>query len=404
MQTIEISLSQLDTNQATQPTLLSQEELTRLLNKPDLSIESNHAIGLLVNKISCALQSKYQINPQIERGHPIVSLEDNYYALNYDKNEITLSSRYTKYITSDTILRTQMSSVIPSLLRHYKLNEKMDSEDKLWLCPGLVYRRDVRDKTHVGEPHQMDIWYLTKEVKTREDLLGLVESLISVIENQLNQETKQSVKKGKLKNTNIQWRYNETSHNYTDNGIEVEIYHNGVWLEILECGLISKQLLINQGLDGYSGLALGLGLERLVMIMKDIKDIRTLYSDDERIKAQLTHLNKYKEVSLQPSIKRDLSVAVDQQLLIEEMTENLVSHLNELTLLQIESISLVQQYSYESLPSIARSRLGMNETQKNMLIRIVLRDLSKSLTSEEANSIYNEIYGIIHKGTIGYVI
>ena len=50
----------------------------------------------------------------------MVTVEDNYYTLGYLKDEITLSERYTKYITENTMLRTQMSSVIPKLLRNYK--------------------------------------------------------------------------------------------------------------------------------------------------------------------------------------------------------------------------------------------------------------------------------------------
>lgn len=393
---------------------LNETELTRLLNKKDLTQENTHAIGILVGKIADTLSLHYNTQAQIKRGSPIVSLEDNYYSLNYDKNEITLSSRYTKYLNENLILRTQMSSVIPSLLREYKSNIELDNielnnTNQLWLCPGLVYRRDVRDKTHVGEPHQLDIWYLTKEVKTREDLLDLVKTLIGLIEDLINTNLQAKAKAKakdlkKVKETKIKWRYNETSHNYTDNGIEVEIYHNGVWLEILECGLISQNLLKNHGLEGYGGLALGLGLERLVMILKNISDIRTLYSEDIRIKDQLKNLNLYKEVSIQPSIKRDLSVAVDNDLLIEELIEDLLSQVEEGLQEKIESISLVNETHYKDLPQVAIDRLGLLDNQKNMLIRIVLRDLSKSLTSEKANEIYTIIYEKIHKGSNGYKI
>jgi phenylalanyl-tRNA synthetase alpha chain len=30
-------------------------------------------------------------------------------------------------------------------------------EDLLLVCPGLVYQRDVRDRLHAGEPHQVDL-------------------------------------------------------------------------------------------------------------------------------------------------------------------------------------------------------------------------------------------------------
>jgi len=164
-------------------TYLSQEEIQSLLDKEDLSENKNHCINLAVNLIQQKLEKHYQLKSQIEKGSRIVTLDDNYYTLGYDKDEITLGSRYTKYISENTILRTQMSSVIPSILRNYKKDG-----DKLYLCPGIVYRRDVKDKTHVGEPHQMDIWHLTKEKKNRNDLLELVSLIISVIENVTNKE------------------------------------------------------------------------------------------------------------------------------------------------------------------------------------------------------------------------
>lgn len=366
---------------------LTQIEIQKLLKKKDLT-QTNHAIGIIVNEIKDILSKKYDEEIYIEKGNVIVSLEDNYYALNYQKDEITLTSKYTKYLNEHEILRTQMSSVIPSLLRKYQ--QKQLNNNQLWMCPGIVYRRDVRDKTHIGEPHQLDIWYVNKEKHNRESLLDLVSSIISVIE--------------KYKKQKVQWRYNETSHNYTEAGIEVEINHKGQWLEILECGLISKKILLAHGIENQGGLALGLGLERLVMIIKDISDIRALYSENELIKKQMLNLQSYKEISRQPSIKRDLSIALNEKITIEELTEKIYDQLNLDLKDKIESISLLNESLYSDLPKIAQERLGMKPQQKNMLIRVILRDIAKTLTSNEANDIYTQIYNITHENKSGYNI
>lgn len=366
-------------------TYLSKEEIQHLLNKEDLSENSEHCISLAVNLIKQKLENHYNIKAEIEKGSKIVSLEDNYYILGYDKDEITLSSRYTKYINENTILRTQMSSVIPSLMRNYKKDG-----NKLYLCPGIVYRRDVKDKTHVGEPHQMDVWYLTKEKKNRTDLLELVSLIIEVIENVTSKK--------------IEWRYNETSHNYTEEGIEVEIKYKGNWLEILECGLISQKLLDRHQLSTYSGLALGLGLERLVMIMKDIDDIRVLLDKRPSIQSQLNNLKKYKPISNQPATKRDLSIAIEEKINEEELTELILKNIEKQTQNLIETIKIISQTSYENLPEVAKKRLGIQKGQKNVLLRIVLRDLEKTLKSQQTNQIYNQIYKKIHQGNAGYWI
>lgn len=366
---------------------ISENSQRDLLSKEDLSQNKNHAIGIVVNEIKNLLEKEYLLNANMEYGEKIVSVDDNYTNLGYKKTEVTLSERYTKYISENTMLRTQMSSVIPSLLRGYKKDE---AGDKLYLCPGIVYRRDVRDKTHVGEPHQMDVWLVTKKIQTRIDLLNLVKLIISVIEKNLKQK--------------VDWRYTETSHNYTDDGIEVEINYKGKWLEILECGLISRELLKNHNLEGYSGLALGMGLERLVMIIKNIEDIRVLYDKREEVMIQMRDLKKYKIVSNQPSTKRDLSVAVDSHMNEEEITELIMSNLDNKLAILIEEIKILAETSYKDLPDVAKERLGIKEMQKNILLRIVLRDLVSSISSEEANTIYSKVYEGIHAGEAGYKI
>jgi len=58
------------------------------------------------------------------------------------------------------------------------------------------------------------------------------------------------------------------------------------WLEVLGCGVIHPQIMKNCGLEGQVGWALGLGLDRLAMKLFDIRDIRTLWSNDENVSCQ----------------------------------------------------------------------------------------------------------------------
>lgn len=366
---------------------LSESELQKSLGILDLTNNPNHAISLLVAKIQKALELKYQVPAQVERGSPVVLKVDNYDHLGYPDTEVTLSSRYTRYVDEEKMLRTQMTSVIPGVLKSYSKNPR----NQLYLCPGMVYRRDVVDRTHVGEPHQMDVWYLQKGVMTRTDLLELIEVIVSVV--------------GEVLKTKLTYRCNETSHHYTDDGLEVEINYQGRWLEILECGLAGKRLLKSSGInpEEYGGLALGMGLDRLVMIAKGIGDIRVLRDPDERVQNQMINLDKYKEVSKQPAIKRDLSLAVSEGLLLEELSEKIMNTLGTQASL-VEEIKLVAQTSYHDLPEVARKRLGIQPGQDNYLVRIILRHPSRSIPTEEANDVYKNLYGQIHEGEGGYVM
>ena len=360
---------------------LTNDELEKSLSIEDLTNNNQHAIGIITNEIISNLGSLYKIKPYIVRTSPIVSPIDNYNKLYYPTDTITLSSRYTRWISEDKILRTQMTSCIPNEL------QKIEN-DTLLICPGIVYRRDVVDKTHVGEPHQMDIWKLSNTEKyDRTDLLKMVGVVVDSIL------------------PNIKWRYNETKHYYTKDGIEVEVYINGDWLEILECGIALPKLLDDSGLDSniWSGLAMGIGIDRSVMLRKGINDIRILRNSDDRISNQMKNLDVYKEISLQPQIKRDMSIAVDNEIDAEQLGD-VIRQLMGDDINIIETVSIKGEWSYSELPEHVSKRLGMNESMKNILLSVIIRPIGKSMKREEANLIYNKLYNSLHEGDIGYYI
>ena len=60
------------------------------------------------------------------------------------------------------------------------------------------------------------------------------------------------------------------------------------WIEILGCGMVHPKVLQNCGIDPekYSGFALGMGLERVVMRRYNIDDLRLFYENDVRFLKQ----------------------------------------------------------------------------------------------------------------------
>ena len=55
---------------------------------------------------------------------------------------------------------------------------------------------------------------------------------------------------------------------------------------------------------------------------------------------------------------------------------------------------------YAELSTGARQRLGIEPQQKNVLVRLVIRDLQRTLTSHEANEIRDTVYGVLHEGSV----
>lgn len=367
---------------------ITEEQKQKLGEIKDLTLDSNHAIGIAMNGIISALEKKYSLSADIHRGSHIVSRDNNFYKLGYDDSEVTLGGCYTKYVDEHNVFRTQMTSVIPGTLED--LSKDSSWREKLIVCPGMVFRRDVVDKTHVGQPHQMDVWRLIKDKQlNRQDLLELVDVIVDEMSMLLKEK--------------IKWKYNETSHHYTEDGIEVEIYYRGKLLEILECGLAGRKLLANSGIpSNYSGLALGMGLDRFVMIVKDIEDIRILRDSDPKIRAQMQDLSKFKPVSKQPCIKRDLSLAIPKNMTIEDLTEEAMCYMGDRVSI-VEEFKLVSVNDGRLLPEMVTAKLGLDpDKHDNWLVRLTMRHVSQSLTSEEADSVYKMLYKLLHRGSVGY--
>jgi phenylalanyl-tRNA synthetase alpha chain len=82
--------------------------------------------------------------------------------------------------------------------------------------------------------------------------------------------------------------------------MQIDVETPAGWLELAECGLVRAGILRNSGLDPrrWSGLALGMGLDRALMLRKGVDDIRLLRSDDPRIAAQMLDLEPWRPVSV----------------------------------------------------------------------------------------------------------
>ncbi|MFP3547873.1 hypothetical protein SB748_31325, partial [Rhizobium sp. SIMBA_035] len=85
-------------------------------------------------------------------------------------------------------------------------------------------------------------------------------------------------------------------HPYTQQGLQVDVRMDGEWLELAECGLMAPHLFEQAGLDptNWNGLALGMGLDRALMLRKGIPDIRLLRSTDRRIEEQMKNLEPWR--------------------------------------------------------------------------------------------------------------
>ena len=64
----------------------------------------------------------------------------------------------------------------------------------------------------------------------------------------------------------------------------------------------------------------------------------------------------------------------------------------------IESLLIKAETLYADLPPVAHQRMGMKPGQKNVLLQLTIRHLTRTLTDTEANNIRNQVYQLLHEG------
>ncbi|WP_448639671.1 PheS-related mystery ligase SrmL [Geodermatophilus sp. URMC 63] len=369
-------------------TLLSARDLQAALELRDLSdpADGPHAMQLLLEDLLTALTDAWPCTLEVQRRRPLVSVEDNYDRLGYAPEDVTRDVRYSRYAAETVMLRSHTSAGIPPALRALAATSTAEAEvDVLLALPGLCHRRDSIDRLHVGTPHQLDLWRIGTGAAAgpldEDDLQQMVELLVGVVL------------------PGARWRTQPARHPYTDRGRQVDVHTPTGWVELAECGLAASHVLAGAGLDPgrWSGLALGLGLDRALMLRKGIDDIRLLRSTEPRTAAQLRDLRPWRPVSSRPPVRRDLSIVVDtpadDELLGDTVRAALGSAADEL-----ESVRIVTSTGYADLPRAARDRLGLRPDQVNVLLRLVLRPLSGTLTDQRANELRDEVYAAVHRG------
>ncbi|MFH8760360.1 PheS-related mystery ligase SrmL [Streptomyces atroolivaceus] len=364
------------------PAHLSAEQLAHDLSIRDLSdpADGPHALQIVLRHAVDALADRWGSQVRWWRGERTVTVEDNYDNLGYRPDDITRDTRYTRYVDDQRMLRSHSSALIPSALRALAAEP---ADDVLLVCPGLVYRRDSIDRLHTGMPHQVDLWRLTRRSTpmTTADLGQMVTTLLDALL------------------PGAEHRHEDRVHPYTLSGRQVDVDSDGEWIEVAECGLAHPKVLERAGLDAsWSGLALGMGLDRMLMLLKGIPDIRILRSAEPSVAAQMADLTPYRPVSAMPAVRRDLSVAVDRHDLAEDLGDRVRDALGP-DADCVESVEILTETPCTDLPPQALERLGASPEQKNVLLKVVLRHLDRTLTDLEANLLRDRIYAAVHQGS-----
>jgi phenylalanyl-tRNA synthetase alpha chain len=199
-------------------------------------------------------------------GPEIESEKFNFDMLNIKKSHPARQMHDTFYINNKSgVLRTHTSPV--------QIRSMLNSVPPIaFTSAGKVYRKDD-DATHLPMFHQIEGIYIDESVSFSE-LKDLIHKIINSIFDE-----------------EVEIRFRPSYFPFTEPSAEVDILsNNGKWLEILGCGIVNPIVIDNCNIDSnkYTGLAFGLGVERIAMLKYEVNDIREFY------KSNLDFLKQFK--------------------------------------------------------------------------------------------------------------
>ncbi len=224
------------------------------------TIGNKHIITITLNKIENFFQKIGFLNI---KGNEIENKYYNFDLLNINKYHPSRSKKDTFWISKKKILRTHTSCLQTKYIKKNKPPIKI-------ITSGCVFRKDY-DKTHTPMFHQLDLFLIDKNINFTNLKYIITKFLLFFFEKK------------------IKFKFLPSYFPFTEPSAEIFIKNkNNKWLEILGCGLIHPKILNNLNINSkiYSGIALGLGIERLIMIKYNIKDIRLLYENNIKLLKQ----------------------------------------------------------------------------------------------------------------------
>lgn len=191
----------------------------------------------------------------------------NFGALNIPETHPARAMHDTFYVDASRVLRTHTSGVQIRIMENHQPPIRI-------IAPGRVYRCDS-DQTHTPMFHQVEGLIVEKNANFAQLMSLLTDFLRHFFEDE-----------------SLKTRFRPSYFPFTEPSAEVDIatdlFGDGRWVEVLGCGMVHPNVLTNVGIDPevYTGLAFGLGVERLAMLRYGVKDLRLFFENDLRFLRQ----------------------------------------------------------------------------------------------------------------------
>lgn len=195
----------------------------------------------------------------------------NFEALNVPADHPARDMQDTLYLKQGNLLRTQTSAM--------QIRAMLSQKPPLrFVMAGAVYRSESVDATHSAMFHQLECLCVDKSV-TMEELKGTLEYFAK-----------------EMFGAKTKIRLRGSYFPFTEPSVEVDcscvfckgsgckVCKQSGWIEILGAGMVNPTVFEKCGYapGEYSGFALGMGIERITMLVHDVHDLRLFYENDLR--------------------------------------------------------------------------------------------------------------------------
>jgi phenylalanyl-tRNA synthetase alpha chain len=238
-----------------------------------LPLGSHHPIAITLNRIVGIFE---RIGFVVADGPEIETDWYNFTAMNTPEDHPARDMQDTFYVkdSAEWLLRTHTSPVQARIMTSQKPPIRI-------IAPGRVYRNETVSARSHCQFHQVEGLYIDEGVS----FADLKQTLLYFAQEMFGSP--------KIRLRPSFFPFTEPSAEMDvwigmDNERNYRLSKGTGWLEIMGCGMVDPQVLINCGIDPekYSGFAFGMGIERQAMRLYDVSDIRLMFENDVRFLKQ----------------------------------------------------------------------------------------------------------------------
>lgn len=232
--------------------------------KGEIQIGREHPISIIMNE---AVGIFKELGFEVVLGPELEDDWHNFDALNVPKDHPARDMQDTFFIKGEEgrVLRTHTSNT----QIHYmeELVKRGENPPFAIIAPGKVFRNEATDAGHEMQFHQLEGLMVGKDI----NVANMKWALLEFFKRFLGEDA--------------EIRLRPSFFPFVEPGFEVDVKHNGKWMELLGAGMVHPNVLKNSGINPkeYQGFAFGFGIDRLAVVKMGIPDVRLFYQGDLRL-------------------------------------------------------------------------------------------------------------------------